>query len=120
MNYHGIMRLAFPPAPTPAATLVGQAIRRRFGWVAALAALLLLGFGHGPAAAQPASQPSAPALELQFPGPPTALDAETFYQLLLAEFKFQRGDPGGAHSLMLDAAVRLPGFAAPRAVQARG
>jgi len=107
MNYHGIMRLAFPPAPTPAAALVGQAIRRRFGWVAALAALLLLGFGHGPAAAQPASQPSAPALELQFPGPPTALDAETFYQLLLAEFKFQRGDPGGAHSLMLDAAVRL-------------
>lgn len=44
-------------------------------------ALLGFGFGHGPAAAQPAASP--PTLELQFPGPPTALDTETFYQLLL-------------------------------------
>ena len=86
---------------------MGMATRLRGFLGAGLSSLALFGFGfgHGPAAAQAGASP--PALQLQFPGPPTALDAETFYQLLLAEFKLQRGDPGGAHSLMLDAAVRL-------------
>jgi len=95
------------PSPAPIVTPLGMATRLRGFLVPTLAALVLPGFGLGPgtAAAQPAAQPAPPAL--QFPGPPTGLDADTFYQLLLAEFKFRRGDPGAAHSLMLDAAVRL-------------
>ena len=49
-----------------------------------------------PASTQPASAASAKS----------ALDAQLFYQLLLGEISLQRGDPGAAYSLVLDAARR--------------
>jgi len=115
-------------APTPFKALLRRArsAARWFGLASATAALWLAAVqAQAQVPTQPAIQPPAPqtpappvpaqaptqtpspANALHFPGPRSALDTETFYQLLLAEFKFQRGDPGGAHSLMLDAAVRL-------------
>ena len=69
---------------------------------------LLVGLALPPALAQPAGQPALPAADAPASGPgatPSGLDAELFYQLLVAELQ-RRHDPGAAYSLLLDAARR--------------
>jgi len=73
----------------------------RFGAGVAAATWLTCHPGMAWAQTAPASPP------LQQVGPDASdLDAVLFYQLLLAEIKLQHNDPGGAYSLMLDAARR--------------
>jgi hypothetical protein len=69
---------------------------------------LLAGLALPPALAQPAGQPALPiagALASRPDTPPSGLDAELFYQLLIAELQ-RRHDPGAAYSIILEAARR--------------
>ncbi len=52
------------------------------------------------------AQNGSPRPLLEFTSPGQELNAELFYQLLLAEIQLQSSDPGAAYSLMLDAARR--------------
>ncbi len=66
-----------------------------------LVGALLIGLG----ACVPAwSQADDTPVTIETPAPPSILDGELFYQLLIGELKLLENDPGAAYSLMLDAA----------------
>lgn len=68
-----------------------------------LAHLLALGLALG---AAPVGAQTTPAVADEAGPPQSALDAETFYQLLLGELNVQGSDPGTGFALMLNAARR--------------
>ncbi len=74
----------------------------RAGSLAALALALAQG-AMAQAPAQPAAA-AASAPEASTPPQPSALSAELFYQLLIAELNARGNDPGAGFSLVLDAA----------------
>lgn len=77
------------PAPFP---------RRFAAWALALPLIAQAQTGAPPAAAAASSPPP--------PVQSSALDAPLFYQLLIAELELQRGQPGVAFQVLLDAARR--------------
>lgn len=60
---------------------------------------------HAPAAVGQTAREPAPDVPAAEAAPASTLDAELFYQLLIAELQ-RRTDPGAAYSLILDAAKR--------------
>lgn len=68
-------------------------------WKHALATTLVAGASLG-------AMPVIAQNPLVFPAQEPTLNAELFYQLLLAEMQLQNSDPGAAYSLVLDAARR--------------
>ncbi|MEY8877484.1 MAG: hypothetical protein AB9M60_13315 [Leptothrix sp. (in: b-proteobacteria)] len=99
------------PAPAPQigrATPLMTALARALGLTTLTA---LLAIGVMPASAQGKPGPAAPAKAAAPTAPLTgvtnsALDAQTFYQLLISELELRRGEPGVAYQVMLDAAKR--------------
>jgi len=83
-------------------TLLAPALRsclpRLSYWLSGLGLCTLLWGAPALAQTPPPASPAATAK--------SALDAQLFYQLLLGEISLQRGDPGAAFSLVLDAARR--------------
>ncbi len=88
LNYHGLMK--------PFICVFGAFC---------LATPLALAQSAQPGPALPeAARPEAPAAAQVAAPPPSSLDGELFYQLLIGEIKTREGEPAAGFALMLDAA----------------
>lgn len=91
------------PAHTPAFPLAMPALRT------SLLALALLCHSAWAAPDKPAPRSATPAASAAEAKPPvrnSEMDAQLFYQVLIAEIQANAGDPGSAYQLYLDAARR--------------
>ena len=91
------------PAHTPAFPLAMPALRT------SLLALALLCHSAWAATDKPAPRSATPAASAAEAKPPvrnSEMDAQLFYQVLIAEIQANAGDPGSAYQLYLDAARR--------------